>query len=789
MDIQKGNVSWDAKRAKTLSKLDIYFSKVEFENRTFIKKLTDMKINLDLDFMNVYEESICTRLNGVRKAFSTGTPAMESVMGNNKFGLFYVVSKVFTFKESLNKLSEFSLYVEYNTEKIKFDKYTTENKFATLNVIMNEKNPNNIIHPLVKENSFPYNFPKYMNIFLFNKNKNISQFVVDIQKLDIMRSYKLKLESCDGLEKTVIEIALFKYSSEKVNDTECDIYNYLFNEPAILYDHKLDTFVNGWDEITPEIESFGKSISNKSQEYLNGIQKNFEGKFAIEEFRKNLADLKRPEHQLNIQITPEIEALVQATFRNKDIAGVVMEWLKTNQSSFEEIMYVIMIVDPSSLTIYENLKSMFDIAKMKNFLIHNSDCITVTKLKEMIYALYKRFMIYLTKDDTDRIVDYILKKENLINYKWTMIYPKNYEKQINNIVIENDHPNSLLVNIFKKNQNSFVDIDKQFEIINKYLKNQFNVKSLSSELINSEFSYMLSKHKVDSQFDTIRIDMYTENIKIRKTLEVRQENGQISIKDSDKITESSDKDKVIEKILKEEINSLELYNDDNYEISFEKFKDIFFELPFIPDLIRANCGFNYSFSENFIKSLHNVNVEISTSGGYQVRNFIFSLDYDISSHRNSNTVTNFMMNSLIESSNNMQDIVEQIIRKVTLERKDIAEELRDYVHNPKMMTFLIYNKNTKFEEKIRYYDPLYSNIWIRNCNPKSQINIKIFVESNDEVSKMEREIIVKKNGYCKYRFNNEHYEWRECKVKDGISGFNVKFKCLQYPCIIYFFNF
>lgn len=145
------------------------------------------------------------------------------------------------------------------------------------------------------------------------------------------------------------------------------------------------------------------------------------------------------------------------------------------------------------------------------------------------------------------------------------------------------------------------------------------------------------------------------------------------------------------------------------------------------------------------------------------------------------------MNEQLEFSHTMQDIVEKIIKKMLDQRVELEEALK----NPKFMTFLVINSSTNLEEKIRYYDPLYSNNFIRSSKPNDNIHIKIRVEANEEMSHHEKGIIIKKSGYAKFQAGENSTEWRECKVKETGRADNiaVKFKSCVHPCKIIQTNF
>ena len=91
-------------------------------------------------------------------------------------------------------------------------------------------------------------------------------------------------------------------------------------------------------------------------------------------------------------------------------------------------MYI--LIDKSTFSINEKLYLLFSIGQMKNYILFTSDKISIDKLKEMIYILYKRYLIYFTKNDIERMIDFELKDERLFNLKYVLVYDSNYENQI-----------------------------------------------------------------------------------------------------------------------------------------------------------------------------------------------------------------------------------------------------------------------------------------------------------------------------------------------------------------------
>jgi len=77
----------------------------------------------------------------------------------------------------------------------------------------------------------------------------------------------------------------------------------------------------------------------------------------------------------------------------------------------------------------------------------------------------------------------------------------------------------------------------------------------------------------------------------------------------------------------DEIENIELKNDDNLQIDFEKFKEIFFKLPFISDNFRCIMSFSKFSSQALIKYLPTLKVFISSVDTRHTKVFIFSDDF------------------------------------------------------------------------------------------------------------------------------------------------------------------
>ena len=125
------------------------------------------------------------------------------------------------------------------------------------------------------------------------------------------------------------------------------------------------------------------------------------------------------------------------------------------------------------------------------------------------------------------------------------------------------------------------------------------------------------------EYDKLVIDINNQSTRVLRRFDVIE--GKI-IDDGDKFVYSFENNikSIYEKSLGKEMNSIEFYSNENLEISFDKFKEYIFELPFIPDLIRATCCFHSKIDDKFIKSFSKVRVEISGYDKGNIKSFIFS---------------------------------------------------------------------------------------------------------------------------------------------------------------------
>ena len=181
----------------------------------------------------------------------------------------------------------------------------------------------------------------------------------------------------------------------------------------------------------------------------------------------------------NEKISQKIIKIIE-TCLSESTSKVVKKWLGDTNISLEEILYSIILVDKSIITINEKLYLLFSIAQMKDKLLLNIDNISVDKVKEMIYSLYKRFRIFYTKSDIERMVDYLLKDETLFNIKYAFVHKKEDFEKINEIIYDKDYY-----------EPKIDGSKKDFEIIFDDITNEINAdvfQSYQSKQINPDHS-------------------------------------------------------------------------------------------------------------------------------------------------------------------------------------------------------------------------------------------------------------------------------------------------------------
>jgi len=256
---------------------------------------------------------------------------------------------------------------------------------------------------------------------------------------------------------------------------------------------------------------------------------------------------------------------------------------------------------------------------MKNFVFFGIEKVSIAKLKELVYILYKRYMVYFTKNDVSRLIDYLIKKENLYTFRNVFLYNKAHKDEVFDILAGNDYvpTNSQFMkfNLSKKKENSILDLTKHFNRYDCFLKNMLNIQSIHPEMLSDVFLKYIVGSKNEYQgylhdkLNQLVIQMDSENVRKVYIFDYDHEKNRLTYKNP--LSFDLDDANFYEKALALELDSLELYNNENIDLDFNQFKKIFFKLPLIPDLLRATCSFSNTRAINFIKTFQNLYVKIN----------------------------------------------------------------------------------------------------------------------------------------------------------------------------------
>ena len=208
------------------------------------------------------------------------------------------------------------------------------------------------------------------------------------------------------------------------------------------------------------------------------------------------------------------------------------------------------------------------------------------------------------------------------------------------------------------------------------------------------------------------------------------------------------------------------------EISFSTFKQIFFTLPFISDLIRESCVFISEKKENIDKVFDVLKVSVQFNNE-NFANYFFP-DVSNSNMNVNNNSPNVNTNSLVKSSMTIKDIRDKIcesIRNSNRSDKNVnsynsaaskLDTIVKYLANPEVFECYVVNEKEKIDERILFFESLYSNMYLKN-QKKAEIK---FVFNSVEMSINENGRMIKKDpGFAKFYWNPlRDFEWRKCKI-------------------------
>ena len=781
--------AWDDKRAKICKLINNHFEPIYEENMKYLLQIKDELDRQSKSVKDIYEEyfknlSEENSLKLVKSLYKTSNRIMVQI---SKFQQIY--------NNQIKDLNEFKL-------EISFEKIEDITPVKSYNINFDtDKNEIKNIQELYFEVSFPANhLPEYIIFKLIDTINNVefSSFSYNILNCELMKIKIITLENKEKENKYLLEFILFKDTIVTIKDNTFDIYNEVFRPPS--YHHS--------EQIEAQLSSLNVSgffFNNKLNKLIQSNNENMNQVInSNNNYDKNKFELFKKLNNIQIENTNNLEFKIKEQFFNK--IKFLKTWFINSNLSLEEIFYSLALVD-KSITINDKLYLLFYIALTKDKFLYNKKRISITKLKEMIYSLYKRYMIYFSKNDVDRMVEFLVKDERTFNIKYAFLYNAKDENIINNFIYDKERYDPRLHNK-KFFEIFFDDINKQLNIYLNYLNNNYNITEVPKDILifiliqilnNSENISQYIKH----QFDKLTLVIESNNLMYRRDFKIVYFFSSVSlIKEIDSnINKNDDESKNNNQVLLNKISNLDIntiYNFDEF-ISFDKFKKIFFKLPYLSDMLRISLTYlSKDINQDNIKEFNNFKVSIAFENdpglifSYKkvesiiipknkqknYYNFFFPNNPEISNQRE-----NINMNEKIKINYTIFDIIKKLIDKLKQNNEPenkvkIIEDNLKIIDRVNCYLYYYENENIQYEDKIRkigYFENLSS---CSDLKDKTLIELKIIFSPESFVLSKTDSIRLKKKGYSKVYYNKHDFVWKKFKFKkeENKTG---NFKCFD----------
>ena len=784
---------WDSKRGDLENLIKRHFFPVYEENKNYLLEIKDKLKNASQEIIDLVFDNLDNKLISMKSLYSQGTTDFDD--SNSFMGICVQIAKLKQIYNNENcDINEYILVVSFGdtADKTELAKY----EHGEFNINFDSQN-NEILNlqDLFYKNEFKNSqSPKYIIFSLLDKNnQNRANFSYKILNYEPMKISKISLENKEETNKFFLEFVLFKYNTKLISADDLALFNNIFSIPEYYNSKRIEEKFYNFDisgfyfnrEISKLIEEENKnrnSIINGSSFDTN--MKEMFRRFNNNEINEDSYNFKRiinkKNDMFNDLISQRILKIIETSIQG-DVSNVVKKWLGDTNISFEEILYSIILVDKSIISVNEKLFLLFSIAQMRDRLLLNTDNISIEKLKEMIYSLYKRFRIYFTKSDIERMVDFLLKDERLFNIKYAFVHNKKDSEKINEIINDKDYyepKNEKNIKIFEK---LFDDIAKELNIFLNHLNNHYNINSFSANIISYIFSQILNKKDIKAfsknNFDTLTLLYEKDDIIYKRIYSIKYSPLSITEEKNDiNIINDKYSNEAINKVLIHEMSNISINNSYNVTnlISFDKFKEVFFKLPYLSDLFRV-CFSYLSEDKNVtnVKELSSFKVIVGyedfTTGTFYFPN---KAESDEEIEEQNEKMIKYDMGYRVKLSDTVDEIITKIIDKLSKNRikiKNDEQAIIDYLKSIYKIKCTIwydidgYNSGKIMQENIGYFDTLYSCINLKNKD-RAEIHIMF---NNDLMSfNSERQPVQKENGYCKiYLSNNDDFIWKKCKVK------------------------
>ena len=785
---------WDYKRGEMENLMKRHFYPIVKENRNYLYDISSKLKSNTQDIVDIYFDNLDKNMNSLKSIYLQGKADICD-SNNVNMGIGIQISKL---RQIYNNehcdMNRYKLNVSFGNVAGEMEK-----KYKKAEYIINFDTKNNEIiniNDLFYKSQYPIQaFPKYVIFILLDENKNKkATFSYRILNYELMKISKIILENIEETNKFYLEFVLFKFATKKISEDDLSIYNNLFSSPEYFHSLKIEEKLYSYNISN---SSFNKNISelikiqnNTRNNLINGagfdqsmveiFQKINNNKEKEDNYnQERVKFIIKKDKDLTDNIAQQILNIIESCMKN-DISNIFKNWLNDSNISIEEIFYGIILVDKSLISINEKLFTIYSVGQLRDKFLFNIDEISVPKVKEIIYSLYKRFRVYFTKTDVERMIDFLLKDERLLNIKYALVHNKNDIMKINDMIYDKDYYEPNINKEKKAFEIFFDDITKELIIFLNHLRNHYNLNTFSYDIISFIFKSILNQKDLNkykqNNFDIITLVIEKDDILYKRYYNISY-SPSLNINEEmippNFIKPKNDKD-YLNCELCYEISNIDInnfYNTTNY-INFNKFKEIFFKLPYLSDLFRVSFSY-LSIDSNISKKEFESFKVIVGYEGYSQNIFYFPYkQYEDELENEDDNIIKYDMNQNIKISDTVDKILNDIVKKINDKKIRINNEeaiIIDYLKSFYKIECYIWYDLDEFkpgrimQEIIGYFDNLYSCIALKNKN-RAELHI---IFNNDVMTlNSKRKPVQKEDGYCKiyYSTNNDFY-WKKCKFK------------------------
>ena len=763
---------WDNKRGDIEDLNYKLFHSVYEENNKYLNKIKESP--------NIYENYFHDDKLKPIKEFYFKQDDSSNEDQDMRTGIILRVSKLQQFyNNDNNKNQEYKLIIFFYDKK-EFD----------LNFINQNNKIKNTNELYIKKEFQKYHFPEKIHFELKDNNKLLGTFIYLIKNHEFMKLSKIVLENRESNNKYFLEFLFLKYTHKELKEKDFALFNYIFSRPEYLHSTSIEESL------------YSYSISNNSfkvkmSKLIKERNERNNDKSNLIKLYKKYNNTEEDEDKYNIKKEKNLNNILSQTIKilNINEESYIKEWLNNTNTSIEEILYSLILIDKSFFSINEKLLNLFSIAQAKDKIIFESDKLSIEKLKELIYSLYKRYMIYFTKTEVERMIDFLLKDERLFNIKYAFVYNEKGKEKINEFIYDKDR---YVPRLDKKNdfEICYDNIDKQLNIILNHLNNHYNMKSISKEILQFILETIINKNDLTkyekNNFNRITLVIERDNLIYERNFTIVYSPLKVEEEPSFDFKQKNEEeiiDHEFQRISDFDINNS--YSVDNF-ISFYKFREIFFKMPYLSDLFRVSFSYSNEKKSVELKPFENLKVTIS----YETNNENQEEDMNIINNNNNNNNKIFgvfyfpkikegdnegnniyEINSQINSFDTVDKIINQIINY--LKSKNIKNDkilmLNNLKNTDEIICYVCYYLNeeqieneetNKKSEKIGFFDGLCSCTELDN---KKYVEIEIkFKPDLFSYNLISDGLIEREKGYCKIFYNNNNdFIWKKCYVKSN----------------------